>query len=168
MNKQDINNLIDKARFWTYKEIALVRAGLILTVFFGLAPFLGEADIEPMYPLYIEIPSALFFIFYTLICIRYIRGKEIISKKSPYHSKELTIWSYLWRFVIVVLFWIFSVVAVVVMEVDWKVNFQWIAGVIFMLVFTFMGVWLLFCSERIKFAKRLYLYFKGYNVKVFK
>ena len=95
------------------------------------------------------------YYLYLLLCIRYIRGKRMASRKPPYHETEIGTWGYLWRG------WVAMLVTAFLLAFFSSFAMGPISGLAVFLIATPLVIWLLFCPDRIAFVKRILAHVRG-------
>jgi hypothetical protein len=142
---------------WIRNEAALLIAWVILLVLVLPRLFMTDSG-------FVQYIFWTLMLFSLPLSIRYIRGKKIQARKAPYQEKELGIWGYFWRswvslWVVVLLVGLGSyLIAGTVFRVD-----SFFGQVLFLAAVPLV-VWLIFCKERIAFARKKFLYFSGMPV----
>lgn len=120
--------------------------------------------------LYIRNSSIDQYIFWTLmlfllpISIRYIRGNRIQTRKPPYQEREMGVWSYFWRSWVALWAVVLLIGFASYLTTGTAFRVDTFFGQVLWLAAVPLVVWLIFCKERIAFAKRTFLYVTGMPV----
>ena len=151
---------------WISAEAPLIKVwGILLfvvsliQVFYTRTPDLSEHGFGAL-----RFLASAIFVLFLLTCTRYIRGKKIVSKKSPYREMELTVWSYVWRAYIsfhVSLVIVLLAIATLILILGIVPSGTVILGPILYVLAIPLSVWLLFCPDHIAFARRVLMYLRG-------
>ncbi|MDO8826199.1 hypothetical protein [Methylophaga sp.] len=145
---------------WIIKEMPLLKAWVILFAINVLLS-LSEPNFEIKSNLITQYLITTLFFLFLLICIRYIRGKYIQSRKFPSYQIEMGVWGYIWRFLVTI--WvtsIFVLLGIYLITGQVLQNNPLLGQIIFVIASPFV-VWLLFCKERIAFVKKVLFYLRG-------
>lgn len=150
-------------QYWLAEERPLVIAFVIMFLFTVFVSMIGIYKGSPTqdYGLW-DFLLNLISMSVGLLSIRYIRGKEKRLTKPPYGVSHLTVWGYIWRYCVMLygVMWVGMLLLIIVsVGGDIWQNF-YLFKYFTWLLYPFV-VWLLFCSERKKFAKNVWLYVNG-------
>ena len=142
---------------WVRDEASLLTAWAILLVLVLPSLFIADSG-------FVQYAFWTLMLLSFPLSIRYIRGKKVQARKPPYQEKELGVWGYFWRswvslWVVVLLVGLGSCLLTGTAPlVD-----SFFGQASFLVAAPFV-VWLLFCKERLAFAKRIFLYLNGMPV----
>jgi len=144
---------------WIYTETVLLKACLATVVLSMLLTLFPNADGTAHS--FLSVLESVIVFSYSFVCIRFIRGKEVRSKKPPFQVSELGIFGYFWRSVFAQ-----AVTCILLLSIlpaggndPAKSNATLLWPLYFL--FTPFSVWIVFCNERLRFAKKVIRYFRG-------
>ena len=149
---------------WIVEEASLIKAGFIyssLMILLALNPGSENIGSEVGSSLIIEALTAACLPFYFVLCIRYIKGSTKTSNKPPYHQTPLTVWDYVWRAFVAM--WVTTIPLTFILTIwpDVIRNTHWLIVTMITLIEVPIVILVLFCSDRIAFLKKMFLFFKG-------